>query len=68
MDDNNEIKQQNDEGKKKDTKNFMIEGMCVGLGIGVVLGLFVFDNIAVGIGAGMCVGLAIGINIKKRKK
>jgi hypothetical protein len=37
--------------------------MCFGMSIGVVFGLTVFHNIALGIPIGMCLGLAIGASM-----
>jgi hypothetical protein len=53
--------------KKSENSTYLAEGMCIGLGLGAVLGQFVFGQMAFGVGIGMCLGLAVGACIKNRR-
>lgn len=55
---------QSDNNENKDN-NYMVEGMCLGTGFGIIFGQMLFDNLAIGLSIGMCIGLAIGSLIKK---
>jgi hypothetical protein len=46
--------------------NYIGLGLAIGLAFGVVLGLTIFDNFAIGAGSGMVLGLAIGSAIQAR--
>ena len=55
------------EGEGNNTGNYLAEGLCIGLGIGAVMGQFVFNELATGMSIGMCLGLAVGGCIKKKR-
>lgn len=52
-----------EETKKDD--NYMSEGMCIGMSLGVVFGTTGIFDLGTGISLGMLVGLVIGMYIKK---
>lgn len=43
-------------------------GLVIGMMTGSVLGLLIFDNIALGIGVGLPIGIAIGMMGQSRRK
>ncbi len=43
-------------------------GISIGMATGSVLGLLVFDNIALGMGVGLPIGIAIGMMGQPRRK
>lgn len=53
-----------DNGEKKNSGKFagmyMAIGMCLGCGIGMAFGNFLFDNISLGMCFGLSIGLALG--------
>ena len=51
---------------KKDEKNYLIEGMCLGMGLGVCFSASLSFNLGLGISFGMLVGETIGVFIKKK--
>ena len=55
------------EDAKSGNGTYLVEGMCIGLGIGVALGQFAFGELAIGVSIGMCLGLAVGVSIKKKR-
>ena len=60
---------QSKNGIKSDKKTYLVEGMTVGmvLGIGVAVSLG-RENIPMGIAIGMLLGMAVGINSPKKDK
>ncbi len=44
--------------------NYMAEGMCFGLALGLILGQAVFHNLALG----MCMGLSIGMLFRHERQ
>ena len=64
-----------DDKKKKDQQTvatYMTLGMSIGAGMGIIYGIAVFDNIAlglpIGVGAGMAIGIALGQAKTKKDK
>lgn len=51
--------------EQPEEKTRMIEGMCIGLAIGIALSVIGFVNIGLGTSMGMMFGLAAGALIKK---
>ena len=48
------------------SSNYMIEGMSIGMCLGIAIGQFIYKNMALGLSMGMCIGLGIGSCIKKK--
>lgn len=42
-------------------------GMCLGVGIGAVLGKILFYNTTMGISSGLCIGMSVGSLIGRDK-
>ncbi|WP_181764323.1 hypothetical protein [Streptomyces albidus (ex Kaewkla and Franco 2022)] len=55
-----------DRPRRADTR--YMTGISIGMATGSVLGLLVFDNIALGMGVGLPIGIAIGMMGQPRRK
>ena len=49
-------------------RNYMAEGMCFGLALGLIFGQAVFHNLALGMCMGLSIGMLFGMSVKKPKK
>ena len=54
--------------KKKDDGegNYMSEGMCIGLALGLAFGQSVFHNAGIGMCMGLSIGMLLGMSIPKK--
>jgi len=55
------------EEKPRKTRNYSGEGLAIGVSLGLIVGMYLFDNPALGIALGGAFGLMIGEEIKKQK-
>lgn len=53
---------------KKEENYYLSLGIGMGLPLGGVLGLVLFDNFALGIGIGLALGVAIGVSLDNKNK
>lgn len=53
---------------KKDENYNLALGIGMGLPLGGILGLVLFDNFAIGVGIGLAVGVAIGVYLDSKSK
>lgn len=57
---------ENKNNKEQDEENYMATGMSIGGCMGVVFGLTIFKNLALGLCFGTAIGMCIGLTIKKK--
>jgi F0F1-type ATP synthase assembly protein I len=61
-------KKENAAPEEANVGNYMAEGMCFGLALGLIFGQAVFHNLALGMCMGLSIGMLFGMSVKKPKK
>lgn len=61
-------KKENAAPEEANVGNYMAEGMCFGLALGLIFGQAVFHNLALGMCMGLSIGMLLGMSVKKPKK
>ena len=61
-------KKENAAPEEANVDNYMAEGMCFGLALGLILGQSGFYKLALGMCMGLSIGMLLGMSVKKPKK